>query len=431
MKHTFSNKKILLVVLCIFCSSAVFSQQPIPEKPRILISTDIGGTDPDDNQSIAHFLMYSDLFDTEGLVSSPSYGTGSKAELLRMIDLYEKDFPQLKKHNKNLATPKYLRSICKQGRRGAAPYCGYMTPTEGSEWIVKCARKKSDRPLWILVWGGLDDVAQALHDAPDIQNKIRVYWIGGPNKKWSTNSYAYIVENFPNLWIIENNAAYRGFIGNKKIADRYNGNYYDTYIKGAGHLGADYINYYKGQSKLGDTPSLLYMMDGDPNDPYKESWGGSFARLPYSSRVVIDRPATAQDTVPVYSIIEFRIKGPVTDIPADSICFTLTIGKQNWGGYHLGNGMYAVRHTTYYLGTLPYTIVSDIPDFPSQKGEITIENVWPGKKRATDYPVGKNWFTDRGDKNLIEKDCLGSKTVSKWRNDAMEDWGKRWSWLKK
>ena len=76
-------------------------------------------------------------------------------------------------------------------------------------------------------------------------------------------------------------------------------------------------------------------------------------------------------------------------------------------------------------------IVSDIPGFPEQKGEITIENVWPGKKRATDYPVGKNWFTDRGDKNLIENDCLGSKTVSKWRNDAMEDWGKRWSWLKK
>ena len=106
MKHTFSSKKIFFAVLCIFCSSAVFSQQPIPEKPRILISTDIGGTDPDDNQSIAHFLMYSDLFDTEGLVSSPSYGSGSKAELLRMIDLYEKDFPQLKKHNKNLATPK-------------------------------------------------------------------------------------------------------------------------------------------------------------------------------------------------------------------------------------------------------------------------------------------------------------------------------------
>lgn len=420
----------LLITFCILCISPAFSQQPVPDKPRILISTDIGGTDPDDNQSITHFLMYNDLFDTEGLISSPSYGSGNKQELLRMIDLYEKDFPQLKKHNKNLASPDYLRSICKQGRRGAAPYCGYITPTEGSEWIVECARKKSDRPLWILVWGGLDDVAQALHDAPDIKDKIRIYWIGGPNKKWSTNSYAYIVENFPDLWFIENNASYRGFIGNSKIADKYNRYYYDTYIKGAGHLGKDYINYYKGQSKLGDTPSLLYMMDGNPHNPYKESWGGNFKRISYSSHIVFDRETSAQDTVPVYSLIEFRIKGPVVDIPADSICLTLTIGKQNWGGYYLGNGIYAVRHSTYYLGTLPYTIVSDIPDFPSQKGEITIENIWPGKRNVTDYPLGKNWFTDRGDARLCENNCLGSKTVSKWRNLIMEDWGKRWSWLK-
>ena len=87
MKHTFSSKKIFFAVLCIFCSSAVFSQQPIPEKPRILISTDIGGTDPDDNQSIAHFMMYSDLFDKEGLVYSHSYCSVIKSELLRMIDI--------------------------------------------------------------------------------------------------------------------------------------------------------------------------------------------------------------------------------------------------------------------------------------------------------------------------------------------------------
>ena len=31
---------------------------------------------------------------------------------------------------------------------------------------------QSDRPLWVLVWGGLEDLAQALHDAPEIENKI-------------------------------------------------------------------------------------------------------------------------------------------------------------------------------------------------------------------------------------------------------------------
>ena len=30
------------------------AQQPVPVKPRILVSTDIGGTDPDDNQSMTN-----------------------------------------------------------------------------------------------------------------------------------------------------------------------------------------------------------------------------------------------------------------------------------------------------------------------------------------------------------------------------------------
>ena len=43
---------------------------PEPEnlKPRILVSSDIGGTDPDDFQSMIHLFMYANLFQIEGLV---------------------------------------------------------------------------------------------------------------------------------------------------------------------------------------------------------------------------------------------------------------------------------------------------------------------------------------------------------------------------
>src|SRR5215204_4695386 len=98
---------ILFFSLCVY-SNALTAQQPVPINPRILISTDIGGTDPDDNQSMAHLLMYSDRFEIEGLVSSPSYGNGSKAEILRMIGLYEKDLPKLKKHQPGFPSPAYL-----------------------------------------------------------------------------------------------------------------------------------------------------------------------------------------------------------------------------------------------------------------------------------------------------------------------------------
>lgn len=401
------------------------------ERQRVLVSTDIGGTDPDDNQSMAHLLMYTDRFDLEGIVSSPSYGEGNKEEILRMIDLYEKDLPVLGRHIGGLMSPDSLRAITKQGRKGAAPYCGYTTPTEGSEWIVECARRQSDRPLWISVWGGLEDVAQALHDAPDIAGKIKVHWIGGPNKKWSTNSYAYIVENFPDLYMIEDNASYRGFIAEKKNPDRYNAGFYEAYLAGAGNLGRDFIRYYDGLPKMGDTPSLLYVMDGNPDDPMGESWGGSFEPVRRSSRPVFHRPTTAADTVPVYSIIELHIKGAVKDdIAPDSVCFRMDIRNQKWDGFYLGDGDYAVRHSTYYLGTLPYTITSDIPGFPCYEGAITVENLWPGRESATDYEVGANWYTDKADPALFWKKLQGAQTVLKWREAVMEDWGKRLGYLK-
>lgn len=420
-----------LMILGALAVQGFAAPQQTGQRQRVLVSTDIGGTDPDDNQSMAHLLMYTDRFDLEGIVSSPSYGEGNKEEILRMIDLYEKDLPMLGRHIGGLMSPDSLRAITRQGRKGAAPYCGYTTPTEGSEWIVECARRQSDRPLWISVWGGLEDVAQALHDAPDIAGKIKVHWIGGPNKKWSTNSYAYIVENFPDLYMIEDNASYRGFIAEKKNPDRYNAGFYEVYLAGAGNLGRDFIRYYDGLPKMGDTPALLYVMDGDPDDPTGESWGGSFEPTRRSSRAVFHRPVTAADTVPVYSIIELHIKGPVKDdIAPDSVCFRMDIRNQKWDGFYLGNGDYAVRHSTYYLGTLPYTITSDIPGFPCHEGAITVENLWPGRESATDYEVGANWYTDKADPALFWKKLQGAQTVLKWREAVMEDWGKRLGYLK-
>ncbi len=44
------------------------------ERHRVIVSTDIGGTDPDDFQSMVHYLVYADVFDTEGIISSPPKG---------------------------------------------------------------------------------------------------------------------------------------------------------------------------------------------------------------------------------------------------------------------------------------------------------------------------------------------------------------------
>jgi hypothetical protein len=270
-----------------------------------------------------------------------------------------------------------------------------------------------------------------LHDAPEIQSKIKVYWIGGPNKKWSANSYAYIAENFPDLWFIEANASYRGFFSNTGMPDSlHTDNYYNRHIRGAGYLGKDFKNYYKGRIKMGDTPSLLYMMDGDPNNPLKESWGGSFEKINHSARIIFDRNTTIADTVPVYSILEFHIEGPKINIPPDSACLTLTVAGQKWEGFYLGNGEYAVRYAPKQAETLTYTITSDIPGFPEQSGAFVVDNLWPGKLRPSDYKFGSNWHTDRSDPERFDGKWQGAKTVLKWRNQALFDWAKRWEWLR-
>ena len=117
IKNILKNTLFSWMIVNIFYSQLLAQQQP---KPRIIVSTDIGGTDPDDNQSMIHLMMYSDLFQIEGLISSP-FGKGRKKDLLDMIDLYEKDFLKLKKHNSKLATPYVLRAVCKQGETESAP----------------------------------------------------------------------------------------------------------------------------------------------------------------------------------------------------------------------------------------------------------------------------------------------------------------------
>jgi hypothetical protein len=399
-------------------------------KPRILISSDIGGTDPDDFQSMIHLMMYSDLFKIEGLVSSP-FGDGRKKHFLEMIDLYEKDFPKLKQHAKNLISPNNLRKVCKQGAIPGAAYKGYHQATEGSEWIVKCAKKKSSQPLWVLIWGGIDDLAQALHDAPEIEKNIKVYFIGGPNKKWSINAYAYIAQNHPNLWIIEANATYRGWFmeaadSPKEVSSDA---YYHHYIVGHGEMAKAFKNYYQGRIKMGDTPSLAYLMNGNLENPSGESWGGSFTPITRSSRYLFERNTTLKDSIAAYALVEWRFKGPKINLSKDSTCFTFECMGQKWPGYYLGEGIFAVRYSSKKPENSSYLIHSAIEELNGQKGEFVSTIPWPGKPNTQDYLLGKNWYSDKQTPELFLDQQQGAKTISKFRSEYLLDWAKRWNWL--
>ncbi len=168
----------------------------------------------------------------------------------------------MKSHSPDYPTPTALRAITKQGETEIAPSAGVRSSTEGSRWIVECARRDDPRPLHVLVWGGLEDLAQALHDASDILPKLRVFFIGGPNKKWSVDAYDYIEQNHANLWMIEANATYRGwFIGGNQTGDLGNREFVATHITGHGALGDCFVRA-KGDIKMGDTPSVARLLRG-------------------------------------------------------------------------------------------------------------------------------------------------------------------------
>lgn len=247
------------------------------ERFRVIVSSDIGGSDPDDFQSLVHYLTYTDGFDTEGLISSPPH-QGRKEHIIEVLEAYAADYPVLKRQSERFPPPAALRALAKQGAVNPAPAAGYSTPTEGSQWISQRARADDPRPLWILVWGSITDVAQALHDDPGIKPKLRVYFISSWNRSSDPAARNYVVQQHPDLWLIEADTTFRGmYVGGRQDGDLGNREFIARHVKGHGALG-NLLAAKKADIKMGDTPSVLYLLRGSADDPSAESWGGTFVR---------------------------------------------------------------------------------------------------------------------------------------------------------
>lgn len=263
--------------------------------PRIVVSTDIGGDDPDDFQSMVHLLIYADKFKIEGLISSPP-SKGRKKDILKAIEAYEKDFALLKKASKNYPDPEILKNNTRQG--AIEPQSG-KTPealSEGASHIIELAKKDSEDPLWILVWGSITDIAQAVHHAPEIKDKIRVYSIGSWNTRQDPKARDYLYDNHKDLWWIENNHTFRGmYRGGFQEKDYGNISFVNKYLKGHGALGELFYEQ-KKDIKMGDTPSVFYLLSGDADDPTDTSWGGSFIGNPHGAHYWVDNPVDSLKT---------------------------------------------------------------------------------------------------------------------------------------
>jgi hypothetical protein len=339
------------ITLCLFAIAAC-AQEGTPKvagdsggstAPRVIISSDfppldvipVKGarkgdppekcSDPDDVQSMVRFLLYVNEFDVEGLVASAGTfaNVAKKQNILDILNLYDQVQENLRRHDPRYPTAERLRSVTWQGRDGAwgttqvgtnakalEKILGDGKDSEASDAIIRVVDRPDSRPVWVCVWGGSREVAQAIWkvratrspaELERFLSKLRIYLIVKQD-----NTTDWLLDSFPSLFVILSEKNYMGMFWNMqgsdpKLADLawINANV----RQGHGPLGAVYPQSgwdpkYPGQQE-GDTPSFLHLVSAvrrlnDPEKPDQEGWGGKFVRKDFSKNHWFDNPAGTQ-----------------------------------------------------------------------------------------------------------------------------------------
>lgn len=289
---------------------------------RIHVSTDLGG-DPDDIQSLYRLIHYSDILRVEGISSCTGPGSDPSAELIReWIRRVDAEYLRERGYTE-LMSEKTLLDLTKQGpTEPRDPHENGSTP--GSDHLIERANAGDpdgkDRPLWVLVWGSMTGVAQALHDDPSIAEKIRIYYISSTNTQHDPDArdwvYEFMRDEYPDLWWIEsgrlpkwNAETFRGVhLGGVQRGEWGRRGFLDEHVRGRGSThggefdepcgdafptatatGMERLDVKDGQPKEGilkegDSPSMLYLLSpirgdvGAVDDPTRPSWGGRYHR---------------------------------------------------------------------------------------------------------------------------------------------------------
>ena len=286
------------------------------ERPRLVVTTDIGG-DPDDLQSLIRLLVTSNELEIEGLIASASGTPGElkrnviRPDLIRTaIERYEKVRDNLQAHQSGFPSANTLYSTVASGNpnRGIANI-GAGHDTEGSNRIIQIVDNHDPRPVHIAIWGGSTDLAQALwriangrskSEAREFISRIRVHAIGHQD-----DTGPWILKNFPSIWYTLSHSqdgnkhvsTYRGMWkhGDRALTTR---EWLVEHVQANhGPLGELYPlktwSPPKNALKEGDTPSWFAFLRNDLNRPSRPDYGGWGGRFRLENGAFRD----AMDTV--------------------------------------------------------------------------------------------------------------------------------------
>jgi len=222
-----------------------------------------------------------------------------KKNILAALEKYDEVDENLRKRDIKYPTANYLRSITYEGlgnnhnikimwgcnKQAWSEIIGEGKDSEASDAIIAAVDKSDSRPVYFCAWGGPREVAQAIwkvqnsrsqKDLDNFLKKLRIFLIGCQDA-----THDWLMDNFPNLFIIESKTTYMGMfgVGSSAWAET-------NIINKHGPLGAIYPPRAIAGSGVieGDSPSFLYLVSANrginnAEDPTQPSWGGQYIRV--------------------------------------------------------------------------------------------------------------------------------------------------------
>jgi hypothetical protein len=251
---------------------------------RVIAETDAGG-DPDDEQSLVRFLLYTNEWDVQGIIANrPEARDGENLNpertglgiVRRHIKAYGKCYPNLVKHDARYPKPEDLlqRTVS-----------GYADSDDGVKLVLAAVDSDDPRPVWFMNWGTDDGSApSSLKRALDQVLKER-----GPAGYAAFKNHlrlsgadlfgdhtTKIAPPFP-IWVntlfpeVDGRRWYHRFSAVTATAGGFD--LQRDVLTGHGPLGALYPTNTDAVQKEGDTMDFLYLVPTGMNDPEQPTWG--------------------------------------------------------------------------------------------------------------------------------------------------------------
>ena len=223
--------------------------------------------------------------------------------------------------------------------------------------------------------------------------------------------------------MIEANATYRGwFTGGRQDGVWGNTSFVSERLAGRGALGNYFATHLKGTIKMGDTPSVGWLLHGDPSDPSRPGWGGRFIRIWDGRKSRFDHLTTEADQVEVFGVTEFTLPAPEGFTAGNRI--RVMLDNRVPTAVQFDGRMLRFRFAPRDAKVWSYKIESDFAQLDGAAGKFTAVPP-PASRYRVPSQVHPHWWCDDQDPDSAEGIHPGAKSVNQWRLEFLQDFAQR------